>query len=170
MATENKDKNKAMIAAIKVGNITEIKSILEEDHGYTHKITPFGSWLHIAAGYGQIDIVKYFIDAGIDINLEGGIAGGNSLNYAVQNGQKEMVCFLINNGASLDTTEPERNPLFSAIYDGHTEIAEILVNAGIDTSVKYTGKYMKNMGALEFAKERGHLDIIKYIESVMDNA
>jgi uncharacterized protein len=60
--------------------------------------------------------------------------------------------------------------LFSAIHNGHTEIAKILINAGIDTKIKYTGQSMKNMGALEFARERGHPDTIKYIESVVNNA
>lgn len=159
-----------MLSAVKEGRIAEIKSILMDDYSYIHKMTPFGSWLHIAAGAGQLDAAKYFIEGGIDINLKGGIAGGDSLNYAAQNGQKEMVCFLLDNGAEFDTTEPERNALFSAIHNGYTEIAKILINAGIDTKIKYTGQSMKNMGALEFARERGHPDTIKYIESVVNNA
>lgn len=166
---EDKKKNRAMLFAVKEGRVAKIKSILDDNFGYIHKMTPFGSWLHVAAGAGQLNAARYFIDNGIDINQKGGVAGGNSLNYAAQEGQKEMVCFLLDNGAKFDTTEPERNALFSAIYDGHTEIAKVLVNAGIDTAIKYTGKSMKGMGVLEFAKERGHLDVIEYIESVTKN-
>ncbi|EKF73640.1 ankyrin [Alcanivorax hongdengensis A-11-3] len=163
---ENKEKNRSMLNAVRHGDIEKIKAILEEEPGYLHKMTPFGSWLHIAASAGQQMIAEYLIDQGIDININGGVSGGSPLNAAAQEGQREMVCFLIKNGALFDTSEPERNALFSAIYDGHTDIARILVEAGIDTSVKYTGQSMKNMGALEFAKERGHAETIAYMEMV----
>lgn len=59
----------------------------------------------------------------------------------------------------MDVSDPERNPLFGAIYGGHIEIVRLLIDQGIDTHVKYTGKSMKNMDALAFARERGQMDI-----------
>ena len=54
-------------------------------------------------------------------------------------------------------------PLFGAIYGNHIEIAKLLLEHNIDTKVKYTGESMINMGAIEFAKERGSLKIAKLI-------
>lgn len=166
IAMEDKEKNRSMLNAVRHGDLEKIKAILDEDFDYLHKLTPFGSWLHIAVSAGQKSVAKYLIEQGIDININGGVSGGNPLNAAAQEGQREMVYFLIKRGACFDISEPERNALFSAIYDGHTDIARILVEAGIDTSVRYTGQSMKNMGALEFAKERGHAETIAYMQTV----
>ncbi|MBG9595352.1 hypothetical protein P4T54_22595 [Bacillus mycoides] len=62
-----------------------------------------------------------------------------------------IVEYLFDNGAILDVSDPNRNSLFSAIYDRHLNI----VKNGIDITVKYTGDTMKDMGAYEFATERG---------------
>lgn len=167
---ENIEKNGSMLHAVRHGDLAGIETILEGEPGYLHKLTPFGSWLHIAASAGQTVAAKYLIEKGIDINIKGGIFGGNPLNDAAQEGQRDMVAFLIENGACFDTSEPERNALFSAIYDGHTGIAQMLVEAGIDTTVKYTGPSMKGMGALEFAKERGHPETIAYMETLANMA
>ena len=70
-----------------------------------------------------------------------------------------MVKYLLSCGAEMDVSEPERNPLFGAIYGGHADIAKLLIESGIDTRVKYTGESMKNMDALAFAHERGQKDI-----------
>lgn len=35
-------------------------------------------------------------------------------------------------GAELDISEPERNPLFAAIYGGHKLIDDILLSRGVD--------------------------------------
>ena len=170
MMAENKQKNRSMWEAVKSGDLDKIKLLLSEDPAYIHKVTPFGTWLHVAASSGQLKLAEYFLENGIDINADSGIYGGNALNEAAQEGHADMVVFLLDRGSKFDVTEPERNALFSAIHHGHTDVAKILIEAGIDTSVRYTGSSMKNMGALEFAKERGHPDTIKYIESVIKNA
>lgn len=72
---------------------------------------------------------------------------------------------LLELGAVLDTTEPDRNPLFGAIYGGHTQVAKLLIDSGIDTSVRYSGANMKHMDALAFAKEWGRSDIVELLES-----
>src|SRR5262245_14761134 len=59
----------------------------------------------------------------------------------------------------MDVSEPVRNPLFGAIYGGHTDVARLLIDSGIDTNIKYNGKNMKEMDALAFAREWGRTDI-----------
>ncbi|MGV2488125.1 UNVERIFIED_CONTAM: ankyrin repeat domain-containing protein, partial [Bacillus mycoides] len=46
-----------------------------------------------------------------------------------------IVEYLFDNGVILDVSDPNRNSLFSAIYDRHLNI----VKNGIDITVKYTG-------------------------------
>ena len=81
----------------------------------------------------------------------------------------EIVKFLIDSGAMLDTSESVRNPLFAAIVggisDSHTAVAQLLIDSGIDTKVKYNGKYMTDWDALAHAKEWGRSEIVELLET-----
>jgi len=95
-----------------------------------------------------------------DLNARGGIRDSSALDLAASDGHVEIVRYLLSCGPELDVSEPTRNPLFSAIRGGHSEVAKLLIEAGIDTNVKYTGGSMKGTGALELARQWGRNDIV----------
>lgn len=64
----------------------------------------------------------------------------------------------------MDTSEPDRSPLFAAIYSSHFEIVKLLVMNGIDITIKYSGNNMKDMDAYTFAVERGEMKIADYLK------
>lgn len=152
--------------AIKQGDVERTVALIGSDRERLTMMTPFGTWLHVAASFGKLEIVKRLAEMGADINAYGGIAGGGPLHRAASDGHLDVVQYLISRGAVLDTSEPERNPLFGAIHWGHTAIARALVDAGIDIHVKYSGKSMKNMDALAFAREWGRTDIAEMLTQV----
>src|SRR5262249_1574746 len=92
-----------------------------------------------------------------------GISDSNSLDFAASKGDLEVLKYVHAKGAIFDTSEPTRNPLFSAIYGGHKHIVKYLLDNGIDYAVKYTGDNMTNMDAIAFAMERGQTEIAKMI-------
>src|SRR5262249_50604825 len=139
--------------------------LIEEDIARLRMMTAFGTWLHVAADFGELPIVELLIGLGADINAVGGVSGGSAIYQAASEGHVDVVRYLLSKGATLDVNEPTRNPLFAAIYGGHFAVAKLLIESGIDTSVKYTGDNMKNMGALAFAREWGRPDIIKLLLS-----
>jgi ankyrin repeat protein len=149
--------------AIKLGDVDKVSSLIGHAMARLDILTPFGTWLHVASAHGQLEIVKLLLNLGIDININGGISGGGPLNEAASEGHIEIVKYLLSNGAKLDVTEPEKNPLFSAIHGGHVAIAKLLIDKGIDTHVKYSGSSMTNMDALAFARERGQDEIAKML-------
>lgn len=142
------------------GNIDQAISWIKTNPEFLNMVTPFGTWLHVAASSGNIDMVRRLLDLGVDINARGGTLGGDALNYAASNGHIDVVKHLLSRGAEMDISEPEKNPLFSAIYGGHIEIVNLLLENGIDTHVRYTGNLMTNMDALAFAQERGQAKIV----------
>ena len=152
--------------AIKANDLDTFTQLIDEDRSQLLTMTPFGTWLHVAAAHGKLEIIQYLIDLGADINVRGGILGGSPLERAASKGHTEIVLLLLASGAEIDVSEPERNPLFSAIYGGHQDIVEILVQHGIDYRKKYTGETMNNMGAIEFAKERGQTEILNFLKSL----
>lgn len=149
--------------AIRAGNTDEVLSMFQSDLTLLDMITPFGSWLHVAASRGRLEIVRWLVDMGADVNLRAGTFDGAPINLAAANGHEDIVRLLLEVGAKLDVSEPERNPLFSAVYGGHIAIVRLLIEAGIDPSIRYTGKSMKNMDAKAFALERGQLDIATFL-------
>lgn len=141
----------------------KIRSMVEESPGTLERMTPFGTCLHIAAQKGAMKVVHALISMGADINAKGGTFGGGPINVAAAHGQVQAVRVLLAAGAELDVTEPERNPLFSAIQEGSMEIVKLLVEHGIDHRVSYTGEHMNNMDAVAFAREQGQTEIAAYL-------
>lgn len=156
-------------SGIKNGKLGIVRDLLEKEPEMLTWMTPFGSWLHIAAAHGHLEIIEYLINAGIDVNAQGGTFSTNALERAASKGYLDIVEYLINKSVEIDTSEPDRNPLFAAIYGGHFEIVKLLVeNNIIDITIKYSGESMKEMNAHAFAIERGQTKIAEYLKLKMD--
>jgi ankyrin repeat protein len=154
---------KALREAVKAADIEQVRSLIGESRERLQQMTPFGTWLHVAAKGGNLELVKCLISMGADVNARGGTFGGTPINLAAGYGQIHIVEALLAAGAALDVSEPERNPLFSAIQGGHLGIVKLLVGHGIDCRVRYIGESMKDMDALAFARERGQTEIVNYL-------
>lgn len=146
--------------AVKERDIAKLKALLAVDATLLGAETPFGPLLHVAAADGDKVIVELLLAAGADINARGGVLGGSALNSAASKGQLEITRCLLAHRAAIDTSEPERNPLFSAIYAGNIDIVKLLLDVGgVDKSIRYSGESMKDMDAKAFAIERGQSEI-----------
>ncbi|PGZ95430.1 hypothetical protein COE51_20380 [Bacillus pseudomycoides] len=157
--------SKEIRSAIKLGNTERVVGLIDNDIERLNMMTPFGTWLHVAASKGRLEIVQRLIALGADVNRHGGVYDGGAINEAASKGHIDIVKYLLSCGAKLDVIEPERNPLFGAISNGHTDIAELLIKSGIDTKVKYSGEFMTNIDALAFAREQGQTEIIRLLEN-----
>ncbi|MFF2342709.1 suppressor of fused domain protein [Bacillus mycoides] len=156
--------SKEIRSAIKSDNLEKVVELIDSNVEVLNMITPFGTWLHVAASRGKLDIVKKLIELGIDINALGGTYEGGALNEAASEGHINVVKYLLACGADLDISDPIRNPLFGAISNGYPDIAKLLIESGIDINVKYSGESVKDMDALTFAREQGQVEIVKLIE------
>lgn len=146
------------------GQIQQAKEIINSDKSLLDFVTPFGTWLHVAARAGELDMVKFLVESGLDLNRNEGVPKSAPIAQASSKGDLDIVEYLFNSGALFDVSEPNRNPLFSAIYGGHLEVVKYLVQNGIDIAVKYTGDTMKEMDAYSFAVERGQTEIAEYLK------
>lgn len=154
---------KTMRKAIKEGDIDIVKEILENDNTLVNEDTPFGTWLHMAAEQDNISISKYLISKGADVNKNSGMAGGNALRSAARKGNIKTVEFLYNNGSMFDVSSSSKNPLFAAICSGHMEIVKFLVKNGIDLDAAYDIGSLKNVDAIEYARQYGQTEIKNYL-------
>lgn len=153
--------------AIKQGNLPEVMRLIADDESRLHMWTPFGTWLHDAASNGALDIVRWLVSKGVNINAYNESNERPPLCDAAAEGFVDVVKSLIDSGATLDVSNSVRNPLFAAIVgglsDSHTSVAKLLVDSGIDTTIRYPN--IDNMDALEYAKEWGRSDIVTLLES-----
>ena len=153
------------MAAIRDGNCSKLAVILNSNHGAAAVRTPFGTWLHVAAKHGQLEIVRMLVEEyGLDVNAPDKMSKGSPVNSAARNGHCEVTEYLLDKGAVLDTSDSVRNPLFGTILGCNIEVAKLLIDRGIDTSVRYSGDVMQNVDALEFANSRGATEFVALLE------
>lgn len=150
--------------SIKSGQLNTLKDLLEREPKMLEYVTPFGTWLHVATAHGQLEIIEYLINSGINIHAKCGTFSTNALERAATKGHLHIAEYFIKHQVEMDTSEPDRNPLFAAIYSGHFKIVKLLFMNGIDITIKYSGNNMKEMDAYMFAVERGEMEIAEYVK------
>ena len=93
--------------------------------------------IHWAARGGDIEAVKQYLVAGVDIELKCTRCGGTALVHAAQYGHKEIADLLIANGANVNAkNESSFTPLHGAAMLGYMEITELLITNGADVNAK----------------------------------
>lgn len=154
--------------AIKFGDCSALEHVIDANPGSEKIVTAFGSWLHVAAMKGQVGIARLLLEKyGLDINSVDSIGTTSAyqpITSAAQRGHADMVAFLLDRGAVMDTSTSLRNPLFAAILGQNIKVAQILLAHGIDPNVCYHSDTMTNMTALEFAKEMGAAEFVTLLE------
>lgn len=165
MNSEHVQFNPKISTAIRNRNFSALKELLSAEPEQIRAYTPFGggTWLHYAAGEGDVDAVRLLLSLGSDVNVGDFREGRRAICDASMFGHENVVKVLLGAGSKLDTSESIRNPLFAAIIGRSVEIVKLLLDYEIDSSIRYTGESMKNMDAIAFALERGEREIAAVI-------
>ncbi|CAI0541375.1 unnamed protein product [Linum tenue] len=88
-----------------------------------------GVALHMAAANGHLQIVKYLIDQGVDVNASNE-EKNTALHWACLNGHSEVVKKLILAGASLcSLNSHERTPMDEAVTRGKMDVVDSINEA-----------------------------------------
>ena len=115
--------------------------------------------LHLAALHGYLDIVKWLIKKGANVNAKNR-KEHTALHLAVHNAHKEVIRYLIQQGADINATEHEGDtPLAWAAYKRQIEVVKQLIELGANIHSQ------NNFGntPLHWAAEKGYTDIVKLL-------
>ena len=112
-----------------------------------------------AATTGLIAVVKRFLAAGVDANMQGE-HGQTPLVAAAGRGNTEIVQLLLEKGAGVDVPAAEgRTALIAAAANGHSPTVLALLENGADKEVKDEHKET----AFRCAKENGHTKVVEIL-------
>lgn len=122
--------------AIQKENISQIKSILDQNPELVHARTPGGSIpLHPAAFKDNTEILSLLILKGADVNAKNN-NGWTPLFVASEYGRRKNVELLINEGATVNAKDNEgATPLHISSMRGHKEVVELLISKGADITL-----------------------------------
>lgn len=152
--------------AIRQGDILNLQLLFARYPDAIKMVIPvWSSWLHYAAGNGSLDVVKYLVGVGFDINEKDHRDGQMPISYAASNDRADVVKYLLDQGAELDTSASIRNPLFvgTLTEPRSLEVVRLLLAAGIDSKVRYHTKSMDGYDAVAYALEAGHIECAQMI-------
>jgi uncharacterized protein len=152
--------------AIETRDLATLEKLLRLEPQRINEVTVFGSLLHVAARKGNIPAMELLLKMGADIDLRGGVFETGPIMEAVSEDHLEAAEYLLAQGARMETDEPFRNPLFSAVYDDNLVMVQMLVRQGIDFRIRYTGDNMKDVDAKTHARNLGRDAMAQYLASL----
>ena len=123
--------------------------------------------LHEAAFFGHIDMVRFFIDNGADLNAPIYPFGHTALYLAVQQSHYNIVEYLIKSGAHLGVTDKLMGTglLHIAAAKNDVRMVGVLIAAGVN--VFHENK--KGQTARDLAARAGHRNLEKTLLRVMEH-
>lgn len=148
-----------------LGDMDRLDYHMEIDRESATHVSPDGfSPLHLAAFFGQTDVLAFLIERGGDISqTTRNPMELQPLHSAVAGGSVESVRLLIEHGADPNALqEGGWTPLMGAAGAGHEEMVELLIDAGADPGAEND----QGLTAMDLAEEKNHESVADFLASV----
>ncbi|KAF7335742.1 Ankyrin repeat domain containing protein [Mycena venus] len=135
----------ALYSAASIGDIEVICLLFNSAETQSNIIA-----LHLAADNGHLEIVRHFIENGVDITLD---ADDHNFNATARNGDHETVRLLLEYGADVNLYADDNNHLLhNAARNGHFGLVHVLL------------EYVEDNGpALHLAATKGFVEIVRLL-------
>jgi ankyrin repeat protein len=153
---------KAIIKAAERGDLDEVRRLVQQDRGLLDAVWGYSQWEYLspltaAAKEGRLEVVRYVLDEGADINLRPR-SGYSAVEWACVSGRSEAVALLLARGADTLPWGNGWTPLMGASFRGHTDVVELLLAHGCDHIDQYL--HSSEQTALHIACFYGRAEIL----------
>jgi len=127
-----------VLDAVKAGNIELVQAIVSADSSQLAVVDTVGySALHIAAAYGEWEILRWLVEAGADVNSRA-LDHTTPLHAASVYDAPEVIEMLLDEGAGRSLGVRDLyggyTPLLRAAQSGALQVASLLLRSGADPS------------------------------------
>uniref|UniRef100_A0A7M4FAS5 Ankyrin repeat and sterile alpha motif domain containing 6 n=1 Tax=Crocodylus porosus TaxID=8502 RepID=A0A7M4FAS5_CROPO len=158
--TDKEKKQPDVFHALKMGNFQLVREIADEDPNQVNITNSDGaSPLMIAAVTGQLTLVQLLVERNADIDRQDNVHGWTALMQATYHGNKEVVKYLLNQGADVNLRAKNGYTAFDLIMllnDPDTELVRLLASACMQVD-KDKGK-LTNRSSLPCSRSRQTLN------------
>ncbi len=147
------------------GDVLSAEVILETGGEIDHPDCEGRRPLHDAAAHGRLDMVRFLVAHGAQIDAVTRPFGHSALYLAVEGGHRDVVRFLLQTGAVAGMPDhvTGQSPLHVAAAQGDLCMAGILIAAGINVAAEDR----QGRTARDFAIRNGHRSLEKVLLKVM---
>lgn len=109
------------------GSLDLVKFWMSKNISATEE-TFYGSPISYASQLGQLDVLKYMIEKGADINKSDS-AGQTPLHFAAENGQLKVMRYIIEHGAVVNVSDTSGDtPLMRSVWAQELEASRFLID------------------------------------------
>jgi len=123
------------------------------------------SLLHSAATFGTLQMVKFLVSKGADVNRRCERDCYLALTDAADSGKVEIARFLIGVGSEIDISDAMQNPLMRAAQKGHRDVVEYLLSTSIDRHACYRIPDGTLINAFTEAQQSGNRKLVKLLKA-----
>ena len=144
------------------GDFDRVRAEIEGGKDVDSKDAAGQTALMYAAETGRMEIVKYLVSKGADVNAKSrGFGRGTALIYAAASNRTEVMKYLLAQGADIDAvSNHNETALIWASAQGHTDAVKLLLDKGADANIKNK----KDQTALDIAKSLNRQEVVKLLE------
>lgn len=149
--------NKSLHIPAGKGDLDRVKAEIDSGKDVNSKDIAGQTALMYASEQGRLEVVKYLVENGADVNAQsGGHGRGTALIYASAANRITVMEYLLEHGADINATTPfNETALFWATAKGHVKAVNLLLNKKADTKIKNK----KGKAALDLAKDLNREEI-----------
>jgi ankyrin repeat protein len=121
---------RAIVTAADRGDLEEVRRLVQQDRQLLDAEWDLYTPLKAAAWKGRVEVVRYLLDEGADINLRPD-GSDSTLGRACHHGHVEVVAMLLARGAETGPSPGDGwTPLMAASSQGHTDSVQLLLAHG----------------------------------------
>eukprot|EP01124_Arcella_intermedia_P034875 TRINITY_DN872_c0_g1_i1.p1 TRINITY_DN872_c0_g1~~TRINITY_DN872_c0_g1_i1.p1 ORF type:complete len:1283 (+),score=264.43 TRINITY_DN872_c0_g1_i1:138-3986(+) len=171
--TEESTPDILFISILEEGNLPKIIEHIKSDSSLA--CTPLGNHqrtpLHIAASYGNKQLVKYLVDLNVPLNPTD-IQNSTPLHYAASSNQVEIMSFLLKKGADPNCQNNDKDTCCHILLRGNLpfdklhKVLEILVKTGLNLEACNKVNDMP----MHVAISTGKIEVVEFLQKKLNEA